>query len=249
MNDDGTSWLAMVLATVGALAVLIGIILTVSGGKAPKQSTALRAKARAEVVRDIAAETATEERVAADKRIAQLRFRCIKRYICQLAIGGENSLPLYIEGMDEHLQDYLAAHGYTDLWTNSAHTFSLQFIRPGHTQNNESYEVGKEEDIRLRYVANLTIPTSCGCEFAGSGLLLEAATPTEPEGAGVWTVFWQLKNRAGQVVKRLHYTVNVDNCETAGSGEPTPCGHSIDARYEEWPRFKSPPIFQYGGEG
>lgn len=240
---------ALLWATVGALAVLIGIVVAVSGGEAPKPSTALRAKAQAEVAQERAAETAATEQAAADKRIAQLRFRCIKRYICQLAIGGENSLPLYIEGMDEHLQDYLAAHGYTDLWTNSAHTFSLQFIRPGHTQNNESYEVGREEDIRLRYVANLTVPNGCGCESVGSGLLLEAATPTEPQGIGVWTVFWQLKNRSGRVVKRLHYTVNVDNCENAGSGEPTPCGHSIDARYEEWPHFKSPPAFPYGGEG
>lgn len=240
---------ALLWATVGTLAVLIGIIVAVSGEKAPKPSTAPHAQAKAKVAQNMAAQKTAKEQAAAHERIAHLRFRCIKRYICQLALGGENSLPLYIEGMDEHLQHYLAAHGYTDLWTDSAHTFSIRFIEPGHTKNNENYEVGKEEDIRLRYVATITVPNGCGCEFVGSGLLLEATTPIEPEGIGVWTVFWQLKNRSGQVVKRLHYTVNVDNCENAGSGEPTPCGHSIDARYEEWPRFKSPPIFLYGGEG
>lgn len=238
---------ALLWATVGALAVLIGIIVAVSGGKAPKPSTAPHAQAKAKVAQNMAAQKTAKEQAAAAKRIAQLRFRCIKRYICQLALGGENSLPLYIEGMDEHLQDYLAAHGYTDLWTDSAHTFSIRFIEPGHTKNNETYQVGKEEDIRLRYVATITAPTGCGCESVGSGLLLEATTPIEPEGIGVWTVFWQLKNRSGQVVRRLHYTVNVDNCETAGSGEPTPCGHSIDARYEEWPHFNPPPLFPYGG--
>lgn len=240
---------AVVMSVLVLLALLIGVIgLITSGSGKQTLSGGATASVPTKSPQEVAAQKAAKEQAAA-KRIAQLRFRCIKRYICQLALGGENSLPLYIEGMDEHLQDYLSAHGYTDLWTNSAHTFSIRFIAPGRTKNNETYQVGKEEDIRLRYVATITAPTSCGCESVGSGLLLEATTPIEPEGIGVWTVFWQLKNRSRQVVKRLHYTVNVDNCENTGSGEPTPCGHSIDARSEEWPHFKSPPLFPYGGEG
>src|ERR1700691_2396924 len=233
------SWGSGAVVIAILLALLVGVIGLVTSGSGKQTSPVVTtASVPTKSPQEVEAETAAKEQAAA-KRIAQLRVTWIKRYICQLAIGGENSLPLYIEGMDEHLQDYLAAHGYTDLWTNSAHTFSVRFIEPGHTKNNETYQVGKEEDIRLRYVATITAPTSCGCESVGSGLLLEATTPIEPEGVGVWTVFWQLKNRAGQVVKRLHYTVNVDNCETAGSGEPTPCGHSIDARYEEWPHLSS----------
>ena len=260
--------LAAIWAFVGVGAVLAGVLALVSKSDARHAEAVARAeKTHAVVVEQqaregAAAQKVTNERTAANQRIAELRFRCIQRYICQLAVAGEASLPLYIEGIDESFVEYLSQHGYSDHWSDNAHTISARSIAPtqdGETDPNNVNRQHGEEEGAFTYVAKAVPPPGTDCptyDVCNSGLMYANTSnlnpsamrppPREQPGTFPWTVYWQLKNSRGQVVRELHFTITVANCEQSSREEDSPCGHSLDAsRYEEGTHYPEPPLFPY----
>lgn len=243
---------AIAIVTILALAGLtLGSVVGGSGRTADSAPVAPASQASVPTPQEATAKAEARERDAAETRIAELKFECRKRYICQLALGGEPSLPLFINGMDTNLARYLSGHGYSDLWTDSDNTFDASFL--GST-------APRPHGAKFRYIATLHLG-GCECEIGKekeSGLVFEnggegeepSMTPPSVSESGVtvrWTVTWELKDPAGRVVRRLSYTVGVAKCDPQleVDGE-TPCGRSSRALLDETPReYKPPPLFPY----
>jgi hypothetical protein len=189
-----------------------------------------------------------EEQKAAETRITQLRFACIRRYICQFALAGSQSLPVYIEGMDENLERYLSRAGYTDHWTDSADTFSATTV--GHaeysTLSGSKPFLLPDNKNAVRYVEGHT------------GLMLENAPSTGGDGlrppslpgntVSTWAVLWSLSDHSGKVVRRLSFSIKEGGCHGSKAGEATPCGHALESLREGPTHYTTAPIFQYEGK-
>lgn len=236
------------LVVVALIVLITVVIFSLSAGNShPGQATAATKTPQ---------EQAAQEQSTAERYIAKLNFKCPERYICHLAIGEVQELPLYIEGMDQRLANYLSAHGYTDLWTDSDHTFAAESIGPRNLAENtrtpNRYISGQE--ARFTYVASTDgsedeqDETGLMFENTAPGVAWGMMPPAVEKGAVPWTVEWQLKDSAGEVVRRLHFTVAVSDCHNSEPGEPTPCGRSL-GEHENDETVDVPPApspFPYG---
>lgn len=235
----------------GGIALLTGIIiLATSGGHSvPSSTSSAHTGAHPEKSRaEYEAEDEAKTQKMAEARIAKLSFKCLDGAACHADPEG-HSLPIFINGMDENLREYLEQHGYRDSWSDSAGGINGQTIGPGHF-------VGQSPTIA--YVAKAPkegMPedeVDTGAEF-GSGLLYEergehenttgtGVIPWDVHGGERWTIVWTLGKPSGQIVKQLEYSVSITDCSKA----ITYC-EEADAYDPEEPANKSdytpPPAF------
>lgn len=228
---------AGIWAVVGALAVLVGVIVVISGKRSPKASTAKRAQVLA------------QEKRAAETRIAQLSFKCIERFVCQ-ADFPNYPLPLFIDGLDEPLHSYLEHHGYEDSWTdNSGFLHAHTFIR-GENQGDESYVSFQRALPKAGGSGYIYVPFPTPPPY-GPG-----PVPDKIPRGGTWTITWRLKDPSGHVVRTLHYSVKVVSCGIAASSycnkvgalrvREGELGTSVEENEPYSPTFyKPPPLFSY----
>jgi hypothetical protein len=220
------------VTTVVVVGCVIGIVAAVKRGAGTRTS-----QPASETLQQVAAKHTASQRSTAEARISELSFMCIAGRVCETDPVG-HALGLFIYGIDGNLQRYLQEHGYTDEWADNAgyihgHALPANEQEAGGHVTFVEYSVGgipigSEERERLE-----TAPAS------HSGLVYSphseaAATETDPGliPTGVpseqpWTITWRLKDATGQIVKELHYSLEVMSCSEshfdAPESEATPC--------------------------
>jgi hypothetical protein len=159
-----------------------------------------------------------------------------------------HTLPLFINGMDEPLRQYLEAHGYTDEWTDNTGSLNGQTIGPHRSsENNPNHYVAAYDTNGSEVGTGLIYREELPSNF-GDGPRLE----TLPSG-GQWEITWTLKDSAGQVVKTLSYSVEAVEC--TGSGEAycatfqsyreNPENDGMDNGHYDSTYYHPPPLFPY----
>jgi len=213
--------LALILV---GIALLIGVLVLVDNGSQNGPATTSSVSASAPPESSPAESEAAQEaryKKLAEARIAALSFKCLDGDACHADPEG-HSLPIFINGMDENLQEYLEQHGYKDEWADSGGGIDGQTIGPGRY-------VG--QDPTFAYVAKAPkegMPVDeidTGASF-GTGLLYEergehenttemGLIPWDVSGGEEWTIIWTLRNASGQVARQLEYSVNIVRCDEA----------------------------------
>jgi hypothetical protein len=231
------------IAGVGAIVLLIAFTaLPKGGGETHPSQQAIRAKA---------AQVAAQKQAEVNTRIGELKFMCIAGRVCNTD-PVNHPLRMFIYGIDENLRLYLQEHGYTDTWSDNA-----GFVH-GHTlyPHEEAEKLEKEKTVGYEEYSGGSIPISPEQEeqlanepAPSSGLIFtpldsEGNWPQEPgpvplgvpEGSQ-WEIIWTLYDSQGQVVKKLHHSLEVISCpvpeseqdsESEASEPPTtPCSEVI----------------------
>lgn len=203
-------WLGVAVISTMVVLIIIVVLAASGGGKAHSSAAIPTPVAPTKTPEEVEAETVARQEQAAEERIATLSFKCVERYVCHADPDG-HPLPLFIDGMDENLRDYLEERGYRDIWTDSAGGIEGQTIGPR----------AAEIDDAVHYVA--TTGAETGRLGIGTGLTYgadgergsqtgEGIEPWDFSGKGRWNVSWTLWNPSGQIVRRLHYSVKMVTC-------------------------------------
>lgn len=191
--------------------------------------------------------TGYQERAAANRRIAQLSFACIERYICHV-YGVTHTLPLFINGMDARLRQYLETHGYTDAWTDNTGSLNGQTIGPDRSSENNPNHYVAAYDINGSEVGTGLIYRDELPSNFGNGPRL-AALPS----SGQWEITWTLKDSAGRIVKSLTYPVRAVECTGSGAAycgtfqsyRENAANDGTDNGHYDSTFYHPPPVFPY----
>lgn len=180
-----------VWATIGVLAILLGIIVAISRGSLKPHQI-------------LSPQERSEEKLASTQ-VGTLALTCEVQYVCSLA-PYENVvwIPIYIHDMTAGLALYLERHGYTDLWqatgfhSESAHTI-------GHDGSSFRSYVERNTDGSL---SGLRVP------------YIYAPESGEEVHPGRWreTITWTLIAPSGKTVRKLTYNLDLIKCDAQESG-------------------------------
>lgn len=200
-------------AAFGAAVAVVVLMALLSGSNSapsgvspshPAESRQARPAARVDTL-------ARRKAAAFNQRIDYLSFRCLEHGVCQTA-RQEQTLPLFIDGMDANLVSYLEAHGYTDSWKDTWDSTSGQAIGPGQsvdTNYSDFVYVTDTPDIKRGSLERAAIGT--GLTASDEPGFTAGLKPWGDE-AGPWRITWRLRDSSGVVVKELRYSVNVIVC-------------------------------------
>jgi hypothetical protein len=199
----------LIIAALGAVVILIGVIALVSHdgrGDSHNPSSGVHngRELPTETPQEKAAAQAATEHAVAETRIASLTFKCIERYVCHL-FPASTALPLFIDGMDEPFVEYLSDHGYADSWRDNT-----GFVH-GHTigprREFDHYVAGYSHGVDLPIGTGLIFEPEEEIVGQATGPYLGSLPPN-----GRWVITWQLKNSVGKVVRELMFSIAVKEC-------------------------------------
>jgi len=256
MNDKPDRRTPKVIAAVGVVALLLGVLVVLNHGDGDSRSarTYTGPKLPIETPQEKAAAGAVAEHGTAEARIASLSFKCIERYVCHVYPLGR-PLPLFIDGMDERLVAYLEEHGYTDSWHDNAGAVHGQAIGPDRNTADGQAELD-------HYVASYRYGTELPI---GTGLIYEPPEDIVGQASGpylqsrppgkLWKITWQLKDQSGEMARELAFSIPVKNCEYEGTtGYCSKVSHyeldeanngQTNSNEYSAAFYQKPPLFQY----
>jgi ThiF family protein len=182
----------------------------------------------------------------ADARIAGLSFQCLEMAFCDAVPSGSH-VPLFIDGMDANLADYLYAHGYSDVWAGNGRYFAdgsgmfvaqEQFLTRGAVPDAElNYDDGNGNG-GFAYISS-NRDSGLMPNVSGYGVLANASP-------GEWMkIAWLLLDPSGEPVQKLTFAIKVYACDNACQATLTsPVVGQFDAVYPA-NRYAPPPLFPH----